>query len=784
MDRGRESLAEFPFVRALDKSYQKLLSGWLLQKVIVYKRSRKLDIYVKAPRYVETEKIFIVENAIKKNLTGIDQVRLRINFPDEFDDLAGRLSECWKDIAKSLKRDMPACGRWINLCTPTLKNEELQIKVQNPAVLDLLNSRKTDGYIQNWIFVAFNRNVKVKFILDSDAIDDQKEKYHSMKNHENSNLIKAAVKEMNNTGTTNGRKGKQKSRSHKDILMGRAFGGDPVALADLGEDSGNVVVEGKVFDIEKREIKGGKVIYCMDITDYSSSITVKSFCDNEKAKALDSSLSKGDWVRVRGECQYDKYQKEIVIFFNAVMMVDYPERMDEAEKKRVELHLHTQMSAMDGVASVSDLVSRAAKWGHPAIAITDHGVLQAFPDAYAAGKKNGIKIIYGVEAYLINDCKPLILNANKMDFDQTFVVLDLETTGLNSKNDAITEIGAVKVKNKQVVEYFQTFVNPQMAIPTKITELTGITNEMVKDAPEIETVLEQFRDFCKDSSLVAHNAPFDLGFLKEKAKRINWKIKNPIVDTLTLSRELLPKLKRHKLNLVAKHLGVQLHRHHRAKDDAQATAGILVKLLEILEDKNVKVLEDINTAFVHTTNINSLENNHATILVKNETGLRNLYILASKSHIDYFYRKPRIPKSILMQMREGLLIGSGCEAGELYKAMVKGTPYQEIQEIVKFYDFLEIQPNGNNEYLIREGYLKSEAELNKINKKIVELGDRFGKPVVATGDVHFLEPQDEYFRRVLMSGQGFSDADHQPPHGILHINQPHSQSGENLHIPQ
>ena len=501
----------------------------------------------------------------------------------------------------------------------------------------------------------------------------------------------------------------------------------------------------------------------MDITDYQGSITVKTFCDREQGEKINNLIDKGDWVTVRGECSYDKYQRDITIIFDDLMLSQSMGRTDDASKKRVELHLHTQMSAMDGVSSVESLVSRAAKWGHPAIAITDHGVLQAFPNAYAAGKKHGIKIIYGMEAYLINDCKPMVQNGNDLDFDQEIVVIDIETTGLDSKHDAITEIGAVKIKNRKVVDTFQTFVNPGIPIPEKITKLTGINDSMVRDAPIIHEVLDDFRDFCGDCALAAHNVPFDFGFLNEKAKEFNWEINNPIIDTLALSRELLKDLKRHGLNHVAKYFGIALDNHHRAYHDAIATSEILIRFFGILENMGVRTLSEVNTTFTHITNYNSLPTNHALILVKNMKGLTNLYKLVSKSHLDYFYRQPRIPKSILVQHREGLIIGSGCEAGELFRAMVNGRPYNEILEIANFYDFLEIQPIGNNEYLVRNKHLNSHRELENINRNIVKLGKRIGKPVVATGDVHFLDPQDEYFRRILMHGQGFDDAEFQPP---------------------
>ena len=345
-----------------------------------------------------------------------------------------------------------------------------------------------------------------------------------------------------------------------------------MAINTLGEDSGKVIVKGQVFDIESRETRSGKLIYSIDITDYTSSITVKTFCDKEQGEKIKNQIKKGDWVTVRGECSYDKYQRDIAIIFDDLMLSQSMDRTDDEPVKRVELHLHTQMSSMDGVSSVESLVSRAAKWGHPAIAITDHGVLQAFPNAYAAGKKHGIKIIYGMEAYLINDCKPMVQNGNGLGFDQDIVVIDIETTGLDPKYDAITEIGAVKIKNRKVVDTFQTFVNPEIPIPEKITKLTGIDDSMVRDAPPINEVLDDLRNFCGDSALAAHNVPFDFGFINEKVKGLNWEINNPIIDTLALSRELIKDLKRHGLNYVAKYFGIALDNHHRAYHDAIATS--------------------------------------------------------------------------------------------------------------------------------------------------------------------------------------------------------------------
>lgn len=760
--------SRFPLARMLESPYNEWLANCILKKIVVYRKSRRWDIFIKSDLHIDSSKILKLESILREKIRGIDEINISIEYLGGPEWFFKNLDKLWIDFERELRRDLPSCSRWFNYCRPILDGNALKIFINNPIILELFKLKSVDKYIEKWAYRTSGNRYKVEMLLDDSDIKVKQEKHYQRIMQEEAAFIKTAVsapQAVSENITNNISRGDNEpvESNTEGSILGKPFSGQAVSIDSLNESSGLVIIKGVIFDIESRETRSGKVIYSFDITDYTNSITAKTFCTKDKADKLSESLNKGDWVMVRGECQYDKYQRELVIFIKDLIKIPPQEREDKHDVTRVELHLHTQMSAMDAVSPVKSLVARAAKWGHPAIAITDHGVLQAFPDAYAAGKKYGIKIIYGVEAYLINDCKPLIINGNNEGFSQPFIVLDIETTGLNSSKDRITEIGAVKIVNKEIVDSFHTFVNPGIPIPAKITELTGITNDMVKDAPSVEDALTNFRHFCGNSALVAHNAPFDIGFIREAARSIDWEIINPIVDTLTLSRELLKDLKRHKLDIIAKHLGVSLENHHRASDDAKATAEIFIKLIDMLEDRGVKSLSDINTAFSHTSNLNSLENNHAVILVKNKTGLRNLYIMVSKAHLEYFYRRPRIPKSILMQYREGLIIGSGCEAGELYKAMVKGASDDELMEIADFYDYLEIQPLGNNEYLVREGHVKNEQELQMINKRIVELGKKLGKPVVATGDVHFLDPQDEYFRRILMSSQGYSDADKQPP---------------------
>jgi DNA polymerase-3 subunit alpha (Gram-positive type) len=439
-------------------------------------------------------------------------------------------------------------------------------------------------------------------------------------------------------------------------------------------------------------------------------------------------------------------------------------RLDLSKEKRVELHAHTQMSDMDSVVSAKNLVNQAIEWGHDAIAITDHGVVQAFPEAFHAAHGKDIKIIYGVEAYLVDDLKSIVHNSKMQSLNDEYVIFDLETTGFYPGKDRITEIGAVKIKNGEIIDEFSSFVNPERYIPEKVVKLTNITNDMVADAPLYKDILPKFIDFVGDSIFVAHNADFDMSFIRYFCNELGIYVKNTVLDTLELGRILMTNLKNHKLNTIAKELGISLENHHRAVDDAMATAKIFIEFIHMLQNKNINNLEQLEKYSNEATkNVKKLKYYHAIILAKNLVGLRNLYELISKSHIDYFFRKPRIPKSVYLNYKEGLLIGSACEAGELYKAVLDNKPKEEIDKLVDFYDYLEIQPLMNNEFMIRNGRVKDKDELIDINKKIIALGEEHNKLVVGTCDVHFLNPEDEVYRRIIMAGQGFSDADDQPP---------------------
>lgn len=551
-----------------------------------------------------------------------------------------------------------------------------------------------------------------------------------------------------------------------DIVYGNGMRGEPTPLIELGNEYGRYVVEGDIFKVDERETKRGWIIYTISITDLTYSISLKLILSkDDKTPKLGAAIKKGNRIRVRGNLEEDRYSHEAVIRIESIMLCEKQTRKDECEEKRVELHCHTKMSALDGFADVGDVIKLAASWGHKAIAITDHGVVHAFPDAYKTAKKCGIKVILGCEGYIANDEDiKIVKGITDFSLEDRFVVFDLETTGLSAERDEIIEIGAVKVENGKITDRFSEFVNPHMPIPEKIQKLTGISDGMVADAEGIDVLLPKFLEFSGDCVFVAHNADFDMSFIKAKCKRLGIERSFVSLDTLELSRAMFPELSKHKLDTVAKHLGVSLENHHRACDDAGATAEIMVKCLDILKKENgVTRVSEINPKFAGSTDYKKLKTHHIVLLVKNLTGLRNLYELVSESQVNYYFKRPRMLKSMIRRLREGLILGTACNAGELYEAIQNGRPQEEIDEIAQFYDYFEIQPLGNNEFLVRDGILPDRSALIDINKKIIALGERFGKPVVATGDVHFLNKEDSVYREVLMTVQGFSDADSQAP---------------------
>ena len=561
-----------------------------------------------------------------------------------------------------------------------------------------------------------------------------------------------------------------KKSMNPDVIYGRDFEEESMEIEKIDGPIGEVVIRGKILSVDTREIRNEKTIIIFSVTDFTDTIVLKIFAGNDDVPELLKEISGGKFVRVKGVATIDKFDSELTIgsIVGIKKCADFTTvRMDTSVEKRVELHCHTKMSDMDGVSDVKDIVKRAMKWGHKAIAITDHGDVQAFPDAnHTVPSDSDFKVIYGVEAYLVDDLKGMVTDSQNQDLDADYVVFDLETTGFSPETNRIIEIGAVKVQNGKIVDKFSTFVNPQVPIPFRIEQLTSINDSMVIDAPVIADILPEFMKFCEGCVMVAHNADFDMSFIKKNCQRLDIPCKPTIVDTVALARVLLPNLNRFKLDTVAKALGVSLENHHRAVDDAGCTAEIFVKFIEMLRERGMSTLDEVNAMGTSSVqNVQKMPTYHAIILATCDQGRTNLYKLISLAHIKYYHRRPRIPKSEFIRYRDGLLIGSACEAGELYRAILNGRPEEEISRLVNFYDYLEIQPLGNNAFLVRDedSPVASNDDLIEINKKIVRLGEQFHKPVVATCDVHFLDPEDEIYRRIIMAGQGFKDADEQAP---------------------
>ena len=556
-----------------------------------------------------------------------------------------------------------------------------------------------------------------------------------------------------------------------DMLYGKNINTEFVPISNIISDGGLVACKGEIFAKELKELRDGLKLLTFDITDFENSISVKLFLRNlpeDDLAKLTGELKKGVNVAVQGTAAYDQFSRDNVITANAIAVIEKKLRQDTAAQKRVELHMHTNMSSYDAIDNATNIVGTAARFGHPAIAITDHGVVQAFPEAAKAGKENGVKILYGLEGYLVDDSVNIVSGTDKScshsaSLDSSFVVFDIETTGLSATKNKITEIGAVKVENGKITDRWSSFINPLTPIPAEIVKLTGITDDMVKDAPTIDKALPEFLAFSDNSVLVAHNASFDTGFIKAACQENHLDFKFTYLDTLSLARALYPALQNHKLDTLCKHLNVKLNGHHRAVNDAEATAEAMIKMFADVKEQGIENISEFNLKLSANIQVKKYKPYHIILLAKNRIGLRHMYELVSASHLEHFYRTPRIPKSLLEKKREGLILGSACEAGQIYEAILNDASPDTLDSLASFYDYLEIQPVSNNEFMLRNGTVGSVEDLQNINKRIVELGKKHNKPVVATCDAHYIEKHSSAYRRILMSYKGFEDAEHQPP---------------------
>ncbi len=683
--------------------------------------------------------------------------------------------EYFNQLIPLLKKRARVVNGYIDNANISFDGKTLSIELKNGGC-DILLKSGLDKLIQELIYNEFSLPVSVEFSGNLEITQEQHEQTLKkiMPNYEPPNpfIIEKkpeAKKEGKKDVVSLNFTSNLFSSENAVVIKGKKpIKDNPCELKSVNAESGEVVVWGDIFYTdEKISRDGNTTILTYYFTDYTSSNSLKVICKTKEAQSY-ADLKKGATVLVRGDVEYNKYDKEIEIRPKEIMLVKRKEMTDDAPQKRVELHLHTNTSTMDALTPAKELVQTAYKWGHKAVAITDHGNAQAYPDAMGALadiRKSGgeFKVIYGLEAYFVDDFVPCVIGKDQsFDIDCEYVVFDVETTGFSPVKERLTEIGAVKYKNGQVIDTFNAFVNPQKPIPARITELTGITDEMVKDAPCEKQALSEFLAFCGDDVLVAHNAPFDISFINETAKRSGIEVDLTYIDTVPLCKQLFKDIENHKLNTVAEHLGFGDFNHHRACDDANVLSKIFDKILQILKkDYQIEKLCQVNTAF--SANPKDLKYYHLIILAANNTGLKNLYKLISYSHLDYYRKRPRIPKSELVKHREGLIIGSACEAGQLYSAVVDKKPWGELCRIAEFYDYLEIQPVANNNFMIKKGIVDSEENIREFNRTIVKLGEKLGKPVVATCDVHFKSEGDAIFRAALMAGMKFSDYMEQPP---------------------
>lgn len=754
-----------------------------LTQLDINKQSRLIILSVNFSELIGRDLLFEAEKSITKVLAY--HAVIKPHFPTELFS-----ADYFPQLYTAVRRDIPSINGTLNNAEVKFENNTLTINLLNGGKT-LLDSKGFDKALVKQIYEEFNLHISVIYTGTFEVEENNEEYKAAIQNAQEKinreNLQKAAefyqeeaetakqreeIHAENTTAEIEIREGKfstpQIVQSSIRHLYGRSIRGKMIPISSISGDSGRIVVWGDVFDIEKKVTKSGdKNIFTIDITDYTGSTTAKIFNSIKESAVIDN-IKKGDTIVVQGDVEYDKYAGELVVNARSVGTAQKVKVVDNAEEKRVELHMHTNMSQMDAVTSAGDLVNRAYQWGHKAVAITDHGVAQAFPDAMKAADKinkdeEKIKVIYGVEAYFMDDLVESVKGDADTGFDGTFICFDIETTGLSAARDKITEIGAVKVENGIITDKFSTFVNPEMPIPQKITQLTGITDEMVKDAPSQSEAVSAFLEFAGDNVLVAHNAPFDTSFIAKACEDMGREYNYTSIDTVAISRAILTDIKNCKLDTVAKFLRLGEFNHHRATDDAEMLAKIFITLCRRLtDDFGITKTNDINTK-IAGGDFKKLPTYHQIILVKNKTGLKNLYRLISYSHLNYFYKKPRIPKSELVKYRDGLIIGSACCAGQLYMAILDGKPWGELKQIASFYDYLEIQPAGNNSFMIRDGRFDSVDELHKIDSTIIRLAKELGKPVCATCDVHFMDPTDSEFRKILMAGQGYKDADQQAP---------------------
>ena len=779
-----------------DEKFDDSLLRCKIKSANLYKKTNTITLLLISNEKLDLISIYKFENFLK-NRFNVKDARIIVEADIDFD-----INIEWIGIVRYLNIKHPMTKAILINSKPILQDKNLIVKLAVKGK-DFLIGGGFEKELEKVLNDFYGQKIKVEYVeeLDKELVkkyeentkriermaielasqeivsnekEEEKFKTPSKDKKENKNFSeKSTTKEQQPTMESNAPIVNEPEEI-TPLILGRSLNIKEtlVKVEDISVDSGKLSLEGEIINMDSRELKSGKFLVMFDLYDGTSTITCKSFVIPEKVKEVIKRLKNAKEIKIEGTAQFDPFSKELGVIANTIIEIPgrkKDKRMDNASEKRVELHMHTQMSQMDGMTSAKDLIKRAMSWGMKSIAITDHGVVQAFPEAHKLlGRDNpDMKVIYGVEAYLVPDKTPIVSYPRKQDIDTEYCVLDLETTGFSFRTEKITEVGIMKIKNGEVIDSFETFVNPEKPIPYRVVEVTNITDDMVKDAPKIDEVFPKILEFVGDSVLVAHNADFDIGFLKYNAAQLGYKLENTYLDTLRLAKELFPNYKKYKLGIIAENLGIKVEVAHRALDDVDTTVKVFNVMTKILKEKGAKTVDDIDKVAADEEFVKDaykkLPAYHAIILAQNYVGLKNLYKLVSLSHLHYFYKKPRILKSLYKKYSEGLILGSACEQGELYRAIVGGKDDEEIENIARDYDYLEIQPLGNNEFMVRNGTVADREALKDINRKIVELGEKLNKLVVATCDVHFMDPQDEIYRRILQAGQGYDDADQQAP---------------------
>ncbi len=736
-----------------------------LSRVNISKKTGQMRVRLRSPKLLNDAQFERTQRLIAGAFPSVG-VKVQLEYPDLRDEVLKDVTIASPVMKSLVRHESPGCMPFIdwNGRGWALKDGVLTVCVSSAEGAGFLKARGVDKILAAKLNDLFGIQATARIQITGD--EEKRLQQIADARAREAELIAASAAASASAP--------KKRAASSEALYGKPIHDPAIPMGELTEDTGRCTLKGEVVSLDIREAKNGETrIVLFSMTDYTGSVNCKLFLSSRRSRenaasvqaqadALSAGLKPGKWAKVRGKYSYDSFSNQMVLMTEDIVPAEKPVRQDTAPEKRVELHLHTNYSTMDACASATDLIKQAAAWGHKAIAITDHGVVQAFPEAFGAAKKNGVKLIPGCEGYLIDDDASIVENAGDAKLEgAAFVVLDVETTGLNTRADEIIEIGAVRIENGVEVAEFSELIDPGRPVPERVVEITGITSAMLRGKPALMDVMPRFAEFCRDAVLVAHNASFDMAFFRRAFKQAGLPFRFPIVDTLALVRNQYPQLKSHKLGSMCKQLGISLVNAHRAVHDARATGLMLVKVLnEVVAQKQITQLGQLNTCYPTDAGKQSY---HIVLLAASQQGMTNLYRLVSEGHLNYFHRRPRIPRSLIAKYREGLIVGSACEAGELFQAVLDGRDEAELKRIASFYDYLEIQPIGNNAFLKRDGTVADDEGLRELNRRIVRLGQALGKPVCATGDVHFLNPTDSIYRAILLTKEGYKDADEQPP---------------------